>query len=97
MVLAFSKSMSDPNYMPVTRDLSKAKIDTLVKWLSNVTDDPVSPLRRNVQLAANQVPSTNASTSMAAVPEDKKSLMAIAMMREPHAPVMQISLGVEDS
>ena len=31
--LAFSLPVSDPNYMPVTRDLSTAKRNTILKWL----------------------------------------------------------------
>ncbi len=31
--LAFSLPISDPNYMPVTRDLSRPKQETLLKWL----------------------------------------------------------------
>ena len=35
--LAFGLDESDPNYMPVTRDLSKAKRQALLRWLA---DDP---------------------------------------------------------
>ena len=34
--LAFSSEIHDPNYMPVTRDLSKGKRDTIVKWLRSL-------------------------------------------------------------
>ncbi|MBR1220021.1 hypothetical protein JQ557_18600 [Bradyrhizobium sp. U87765 SZCCT0131] len=33
LALAFSLDIGDPNYMPVTRDLSEAKRQTIVKWL----------------------------------------------------------------
>lgn len=32
--LAFSRPLSDPNYMPVTRDLSDGKRETIIKWLT---------------------------------------------------------------
>jgi hypothetical protein len=35
LLLAFGLDPSDPNYMPVTRDLSKAKRQALLRWLSN--------------------------------------------------------------
>jgi hypothetical protein len=40
--LAFTRDINDPNYMPVTRDLSEAKRMTIVKWLEKVlaTGDP---------------------------------------------------------
>ena len=34
--LAFSVDIGDPNYMPVTRDLSKAKQQTILKWLDSL-------------------------------------------------------------
>jgi hypothetical protein len=34
IALAFSLNVSDPNYMPVTRDLSAAKHRTIVEWLN---------------------------------------------------------------
>lgn len=44
LLLAFQRPIHDANYMPVTRDLSAAKIATLVKWLSTPTGDPARPL-----------------------------------------------------
>lgn len=39
---AFTRDISDPNYMPVTRDLSEGKRRTIVKWLEALiaTGDP---------------------------------------------------------
>ncbi len=34
--LAFTREINDPNYMPVTRDLSEGKRLTIVKWLEKV-------------------------------------------------------------
>jgi hypothetical protein len=35
LIFAFTRDINDPIYMPATRDLSSAKIKTLVKWLRN--------------------------------------------------------------
>ncbi|MDZ5646026.1 hypothetical protein [Nitrospirillum sp. BR 11828] len=37
--LAFSLDITDPNYMPVTRDLSEGKRQTIVKWLGVLDQD----------------------------------------------------------
>jgi hypothetical protein len=37
--LAFSLDIADPNYMPVTRDLSEGKRRTIVKWLARLDED----------------------------------------------------------
>jgi hypothetical protein len=42
LALAFSLEISDPNYMPVTRDLSEGKRQTIVKWLNSL-DRGVDP------------------------------------------------------
>jgi len=36
LALAFSLDINDPNYMPVTRDLSEGKRQTIVKWLAGL-------------------------------------------------------------
>lgn len=51
MLLAFRRDVSDPNYMPVTRDMSQGRIDTLIKWLENETGDVSEPLVRGVVVA----------------------------------------------
>jgi hypothetical protein len=33
MVFALTRDITDPNYMPVTRDLSAPKLAAIVKWL----------------------------------------------------------------
>lgn len=45
---AFSREIEDPLYMPVTRDLSKNKMETLVKWMATAQpeeedDDEIVP------------------------------------------------------
>lgn len=44
LLLAFTRPLTDSNYMPVTRDLSANKLATLVKWLGAETGDPDEPL-----------------------------------------------------
>ena len=44
LLLAFGRLIEDPNYMPVTRDLSENKRKTIVRWLQNETGDPAAPL-----------------------------------------------------
>ena len=39
LLLAFSLDIRDPNYMPVTRDLSEGKRLTIVKWLEHIGSD----------------------------------------------------------
>jgi hypothetical protein len=39
LTLALSLDISDPNYMPVTRDLSQGKRDTILKWLAAIEKD----------------------------------------------------------
>jgi hypothetical protein len=56
--LAFSLPVEDPNYMPVTRDLSAGRRATLLKWLNNPGEDGL-PLK-GVPLPA---------AAVAAVPE----------------------------
>ncbi len=56
MLLAFSREIDDPNYMPVTRDMSAGRKATLVKWLSRETGDPVTPLLEGSAIAAASAP-----------------------------------------
>ncbi len=45
MKLSFSRSLDDPNYMPVTRDLSLGKRNTILKWLNSVDAGTGKPPR----------------------------------------------------
>jgi hypothetical protein len=38
-----SKNISDPAYMPVTRDLSPSKMKMIVSWLANLAQQPAGP------------------------------------------------------
>ncbi len=88
MLFAFGRSIEDPNYMPVTRDMSAGRMATLVKWLSNV------PLRRGTSVAG---PGPGPVT-MAAAPEnaekrpDFKAAMARGAGHEPHQPVLSAEI-----
>ncbi len=55
--LAFGLAPSDPNSMPVTRDLSKQKRQALLSWLANPVGAPTPPPPPPAALAA-VVPST---------------------------------------
>ena len=82
LLLAFERSIEDPNYMPVTRDLSEGRLATIVKWLATVTEDVNEPLLRNSRSSrAMSTPPSNAPTqsNTAAEPSDKKSEAAQAM------------------
>ena len=90
MLLAFSRRIEDPNYMPVTRDLSRGKIETLVKWLSAETGDPAQPLRRSSVLSA-QADASRAVNNGAGPPvRDMKSVMATVLARGRQIPLMRL-------
>ena len=52
LLLAFGRAIEDPNYMPVTRDLSENKRQTIVKWLQTETGDPAAPLVKGTPVTA---------------------------------------------
>ena len=58
--LAFSLPVSDPNYMPVTRDLSSAKRDTLLKWLATSGPDGLPVKGHSVQRTQTEAASMEA-------------------------------------
>lgn len=41
---SFTRDISDPNYMPVTRDLSSSKRKIIIKWLENMIKDESTDL-----------------------------------------------------
>jgi hypothetical protein len=49
LLLAFGRAIDDPNYMPVTRDLSANKRATIVRWLQGETGNPAEPLVKGTQ------------------------------------------------
>jgi hypothetical protein len=44
LLLAFTRDINDPMYMPVTRDMSAAKMEALIRWLKNAPADEVGML-----------------------------------------------------
>lgn len=59
--LAFGLPMSDPNAMPVTRDLSPAKQAAILSWLSNPVKDDLPSTSVSKQLSTD-MPDIDAST-----------------------------------
>jgi hypothetical protein len=45
MLLALSRPLTDPNHMPVTRDLSAAKRETILRWLRQLEPGPAQRIR----------------------------------------------------
>jgi hypothetical protein len=65
MTLAFSVDVSDPNSMPVTRDLSPAKRKMILAWLQDPLPGPV-PERSRAQIAEPPTPPPGAGPPAAA-------------------------------
>lgn len=73
--LAFNRDIDDPNYMPVTRDLSASKRAIIIKWLEAETGDPNTPLRRAAthRMAASvTAPTVTARTLSIGEPDAKR-------------------------
>jgi hypothetical protein len=68
--LAFGLAPSDPNSMPVTRDLSKQKRQALLSWLANPVGAPTLPL-------PPPAPSAAVAPSTAAVPSTQRAFAAL--------------------
>ena len=79
LILAFSRPIDDPNHMPVTRDLSLNKRNTILAWLAQHTNKPTP------KLAASNVKSDEKLKSQKR-PRDLKrpmaSLATLANMRK---------------
>jgi hypothetical protein len=82
LLLAFNRPIEDPNYMPVTRDLSRAKLDLIIKWLETETGDPAEPLLRGAQLesVAERAVNRRALTAALEQAETDAKLTAAAIM-----------------
>ena len=84
LLLAFQRPIEDPNYMPVTRDLSRAKVEAIVAWLKAETGDPTEPLPRGVAPLPHLAAETEATRRRAlaeaigAAREDAKTAAARA-------------------
>jgi len=77
LLLAFTAPMTDPNHMPVTRDLSEAKRQTLVRWLQ-AQQPATTPAARRADARAASAGSTPAPRppSSHSVPVDSKKRFA---------------------
>lgn len=64
---AFSRDVGDPTFMPVTRDLSRAKRRMILKWLA-LPDLPVGTARP--QPAAPAAPAATAPEVVASTADD---------------------------
>jgi hypothetical protein len=71
LALAFSLDIHDPNYMPVTRDLSEGKRRTIVKWLGRIDQDVQfqALLQAALQAPADPVALVSAPAAPAATAE----------------------------
>ena len=81
VALALALPLSDPNYMPVTRDLSAAKTDTLLKWLEERDEHGDFLLRRAPQEAAV----VEAGPSLRAAPAAKLTPLAESLAAQQRA------------
>ena len=70
--LAFSLPVSDPNYMPVTRDLSAAKRDTILKWLRTEGPDGRPLKGSSVDTPPREVTAPAAAEAASAVPSARE-------------------------
>jgi len=95
MLLAFSRDIGDPNYMPVTRDMSRGRSQTLVKWLSNVTDNADEPLLRDRTIAVASMDIASKGPVLESEPpgerEDIKRAMGMRMAQGTYRPIMPAS------
>jgi hypothetical protein len=84
LTLSFTRPMTDPNHMPVTRDLSEAKRRMLLTWLSSLPD-PTSGAdgvgRRPVPGHRPGAPSLAEPVKDANVQVDSKSRFADSFLR----------------
>ncbi|HEY3841440.1 MAG TPA: hypothetical protein VGL72_32940 [Bryobacteraceae bacterium] len=81
--LAFSLPSSDPNHMPVTRDLGKADRDVILEWLNMKGADGLPPLGtpRPPQPPTVQ-PATAAAAAVDLLPEQKAGKTAVILKFE---------------
>ncbi len=84
---AFTRDISDPNYMPVTRDLSEHKRLTIVRWLERLieTGDPgVDPMQAvGAGPPRSQTAPVPLPVPSAGPPEGSKSRFARGLSRTP--------------
>ena len=80
LLLALELDLSDPNFMPVTRDLSDAKRKTIVRWLKQLrpTDPTPAP--------AGPAPAEAVVEPTASADPGSKTRFADTFLRRPPAP-----------
>jgi hypothetical protein len=82
LLLAIDRDIEDPNYMPVTRDMSNNKRATILKWLQTETGNSAEPLVKGtpveapIATAARRMPSPMAAQARALGEDDIKRAMA---------------------
>jgi hypothetical protein len=90
LTAVFSLSDHDPNYMPVTRDLSRAKRDRILAWLATTgngglpnlgTQIEQQPVAATAAFAAEPAPS--AAPAAAAAPVDERGSKTAFALRTP--------------
>jgi hypothetical protein len=88
LLLAIDRDIEDPNYMPVTRDMSNNKRATILKWLQNETGNLAEPLVKGtpvearIATAARRMPSPMAAQARALGEDDIKRAMAQLFARD---------------
>ena len=86
MLLAMSRDIADPNYMPVTRDLSGPKRATILRWLERLPatrtgmSRPAGP-PDPPHGVASPAPTADAQAAVAAAPDAKAEAAAEAVRR----------------
>lgn len=75
LIFAFSRPIEDPMYMPVTRDLSASKKETILKWLAN----PILHRAEKMAIKANTnlLMESPAATSQQLTESQEKLKMAV--------------------
>ncbi|MXV15659.1 hypothetical protein [Hufsiella ginkgonis] len=76
---AFTRDITDPVYMPVTRDLSEAKKQAILNWLS--ADQPVVDIGLAGAMAAEPAKIRNVPEAGAPIPEKQAKLKRAVMMK----------------
>ncbi|HTZ44435.1 MAG TPA: hypothetical protein VMB79_11295 [Jatrophihabitans sp.] len=66
LLLAFTRPVTDPNYMPVTRDLSEPKRQMLIKYLS----EPVQDIQSSAEVPGHRPVGTSLAAAAPAQPAD---------------------------
>ena len=80
--LAFGLDVSDPNSMPVTRDLSPAKRQAILAWLKNPLPGAVAP--RAMRVSAQAAPDRPAPTVRVLPPGGKAAAAARRLILQKH-------------